>query len=65
MLKVSCSLTSHRQLVTRLDRIKQTACGDGHSHCLLCGQQFGLMGISSVMCEECKKVSVLRLTLED
>ncbi|XP_017549181.1 rabphilin-3A isoform X2 [Pygocentrus nattereri] len=43
------------QLVNRLDRIKQTACGDGHSRCLLCGQQFGLMGVSSVMCEECKK----------
>ncbi|XP_072515139.1 rabphilin-3A isoform X2 [Salminus brasiliensis] len=42
-------------LVNRLDRIKRTACGDGHSHCLLCGQQFGMMGVSSVMCEECKK----------
>ncbi|XP_062870871.1 rabphilin-3A [Trichomycterus rosablanca] len=43
------------RLVNRLDTIKRTACGDGHSQCLLCGQQFGLMGISSVMCEDCKK----------
>ncbi|XP_066506947.1 rabphilin-3A isoform X2 [Hoplias malabaricus] len=42
-------------LVSRLDRMKQTACGDGHLRCLLCGQQFGVMGINSVMCEECKK----------
>ncbi|XP_060765356.1 rabphilin-3A [Neoarius graeffei] len=43
------------RLVNRLDTIKRTACGDGYSQCLLCGQQFGLMGVSMVMCDECKK----------
>ncbi|KAF5906864.1 rabphilin-3A-like isoform X1, partial [Clarias magur] len=43
------------RLVNRLDTIKRTACGDGHSQCLLCGQQFGMTGVSTVMCEECKK----------
>lgn len=45
-----------RRLANRLDTIKRTACGDGYSQCLLCGQQFGLMGVSTVMCDECKKV---------
>ncbi|GAA6100381.1 rabphilin-3A [Tachysurus ichikawai] len=43
------------RLVNRLDTIKRTACGDGHSQCLLCGQQFGVMAVSTVMCDECKK----------
>ncbi|TSM28105.1 Rabphilin-3A [Bagarius yarrelli] len=43
------------RLVNRLDSIKKTACGDGHSQCLLCGQQLGLTDVSTVMCEECKK----------
>ncbi|XP_051541791.1 rabphilin-3A-like isoform X3 [Myxocyprinus asiaticus] len=43
------------RLVNRLDSMKQTACGDGYSRCLLCGQQFGLVGISAVVCADCKK----------
>ncbi|XP_077099870.1 rabphilin-3A isoform X2 [Siphateles boraxobius] len=43
------------RLVNRLDSMKQTACGDGYSRCLLCGQQFGLAGVSTVVCAECKK----------
>ncbi|KAG1971291.1 double C2-like domain-containing protein alpha [Pimephales promelas] len=43
------------RLVNRLDSMKQTACGDGYSRCLLCGQQFGLTGVSAVVCAECKK----------
>ncbi|KAK7121076.1 hypothetical protein R3I94_020896 [Phoxinus phoxinus] len=43
------------RLVNRLDSMKQTACGDGYSRCLLCGQQFGLAGVSAVVCAECKK----------
>ncbi|XP_026130011.1 rabphilin-3A isoform X3 [Carassius auratus] len=43
------------RLVNRLDSMKRTACGDGDLRCLLCGQQFGLTGVSSVLCTECKK----------
>ncbi|XP_058267219.1 rabphilin-3A isoform X2 [Hemibagrus wyckioides] len=43
------------RLVNRLDTIKRTACGDGHSQCLLCGQQLGVMGVNTAMCDECKK----------
>ncbi|XP_050977465.1 rabphilin-3A isoform X2 [Labeo rohita] len=42
-------------LVNRLDSMKRTACGDGYTRCLLCGQQFGLTGVSAVVCAECKK----------
>ncbi|XP_042589199.1 rabphilin-3A-like isoform X1 [Cyprinus carpio] len=43
------------RLVNRLDSMKRTACGDGDLRCLLCGQQFGLAGVSAVVCAECKK----------
>ncbi|XP_061117738.1 rabphilin-3A-like isoform X3 [Conger conger] len=43
------------RLVTRLDDIKKTVCGDGVSRCLLCGEQLGVPGVSSVVCEDCKK----------
>uniref|UniRef100_A0A3P9IWK4 RabBD domain-containing protein n=1 Tax=Oryzias latipes TaxID=8090 RepID=A0A3P9IWK4_ORYLA len=45
-----------QRLSSRLDTIKKTACGDGHSHCLLCAASFGLQGVAAVMCAQCKKV---------
>ncbi|TMS08236.1 Rabphilin-3A [Larimichthys crocea] len=44
-----------RRLSSRLDNIKKTACGDGQSHCLLCGASFGPQGVTAVLCVECKK----------
>ncbi|KAA8578852.1 hypothetical protein FQN60_005320 [Etheostoma spectabile] len=35
--------------------MKKTVCGDGQSRCLLCGEQLGSPGVSSVVCEDCKK----------
>ncbi|XP_053276984.1 rabphilin-3A [Pleuronectes platessa] len=43
------------RLINRLDDIKKTVCGDGLSRCLLCGEQLGSPGVSSVVCEDCKK----------
>lgn len=43
------------RLINRLDDIKKTVCGDGVSRCLLCGEQLGTPGVSSVVCEDCKK----------
>ncbi|XP_062307816.1 rabphilin-3A-like [Osmerus eperlanus] len=43
------------RLVNRLDDMKKTVCGDGVSRCLLCGEQLGQPGVSSVVCEDCKK----------
>lgn len=45
-----------RRLSSRLDTIKKTACGDGHSHCLLCGASFGPQGVTAVLCVQCKNV---------
>ena len=50
---VSCVL---RRLSSRLDNIKKTACGDGRSHCLLCGATFGPQGVTAVLCVQCQKV---------
>ncbi|XP_078808900.1 rabphilin-3A isoform X2 [Oryzias latipes] len=43
------------RLINRLDNMKKTVCGDGVSRCLLCGEQLGSPGVSSVVCEDCKK----------
>lgn len=51
------TLFSCRRLINRLDDMKKTVCGDGMSRCLLCGEQLGSPGVSSVVCEDCKKVS--------
>ncbi|CAL8326897.1 unnamed protein product [Boreogadus saida] len=43
------------RLSTRLDDIRRTACGDGQSRCLLCGEAFGAQGVSPVLCVQCRK----------
>ncbi|CAL8318304.1 unnamed protein product [Lota lota] len=43
------------RLSTRLDDIRRTACGDGQSRCLLCGESFGPQGVSPVLCVQCRK----------
>uniref|UniRef100_A0A673YQ01 Rabphilin-3A-like n=1 Tax=Salmo trutta TaxID=8032 RepID=A0A673YQ01_SALTR len=43
------------RFATRLDSMKKTACGDGQSRCLLCGETFGQQGVTSVLCSHCKK----------
>ncbi|XP_034752013.1 rabphilin-3A isoform X1 [Etheostoma cragini] len=43
------------RLSSRLHNIKKTACGDGQSHCLLCGASFGPQGVTAVLCVQCNK----------
>uniref|UniRef100_UPI0037E853F9 rabphilin-3A n=1 Tax=Semicossyphus pulcher TaxID=241346 RepID=UPI0037E853F9 len=43
------------RLSSRLDNIKKTACGDGQSQCLLCGESFGPQGVTAVLCVQCNK----------
>uniref|UniRef100_A0A6Q2XEL9 Rabphilin 3A homolog (mouse), b n=1 Tax=Esox lucius TaxID=8010 RepID=A0A6Q2XEL9_ESOLU len=43
------------RFATRLDSMRKTACGDGQSRCLLCGETFGQQGVTSVLCSHCKK----------
>ncbi|XP_078410505.1 rabphilin-3A isoform X2 [Cetorhinus maximus] len=44
-----------RRLVDRLDNMRKNVLGDGLSRCILCGEQLGLLGSHSVVCEDCKK----------
>ncbi|XP_034403106.1 LOW QUALITY PROTEIN: rabphilin-3A [Cyclopterus lumpus] len=43
------------RLSSRLKNIERTACGDGRSHCLLCGTSFGPQGVTAVLCVQCNK----------
>lgn len=54
---INLTLCFCRRLINHLDDMKKTVCGDGMSRCLLCGEQFGSPRVSSVVCEDCKKVS--------
>jgi len=44
-------------LVDRVDNMKKNVLGDGTNQCLLCGEEFGLLGASASECEECSKVA--------
>ncbi|KAL4660570.1 double C2-like domain-containing protein beta isoform X2 [Arapaima gigas] len=43
------------RLVERLDNMRRSAVGNGLSQCLLCGEFLGLLGASSVFCQDCCK----------
>ena len=36
--------------------MKKNAMGNGSTQCILCGDEFGLLGASSTYCDDCKKV---------
>lgn len=38
--------------------MRKNAMGNGLSQCLLCGETLGLLGSSSVFCQDCKKVGL-------
>uniref|UniRef100_A0A8C9VRI5 Double C2 domain beta n=1 Tax=Scleropages formosus TaxID=113540 RepID=A0A8C9VRI5_SCLFO len=43
------------RLVERLENMRRSAVGNGLSQCLLCGEFLGLLGTSSVLCQDCSK----------
>ncbi|NXD41461.1 RP3A protein, partial [Copsychus sechellarum] len=43
------------RLVERLENMRRNAMGNGLWQCLLCGESLGLLGSSSVFCQDCKK----------
>ncbi|KAM8797270.1 rab effector Noc2 [Eudromia elegans] len=43
------------RLVERLENMRRNAVGDGLSRCLLCGELLGLLGSTSVLCQDCRK----------
>lgn len=48
-----------RRLVERLENMRKNAMGNGLSQCLLCSELLGLLGSTSVFCQDCKKVGLL------
>lgn len=59
----------HRShLVDRVENLRRNAIGNGSSQCVLCGDEFGILGASPTFCEDCAKVcdtlSVTFLLLE-
>jgi len=46
-----------RRLVDKLDNMKKNAMGNGTTQCILCGDEFGLLGASPTFCDDCKSVS--------
>ena len=45
------------RLVERLENMKKNAMGNGSTQCILCGDEFGLLGASPTYCDDCRKVS--------
>ncbi|XKL64863.1 hypothetical protein PGB90_004949 [Kerria lacca] len=43
------------RLVERLDNMKRRALGTGTKQCVLCGDKFGFLGSSSMICYDCRK----------
>lgn len=43
------------RLVERVENIKSRAAETGPKSCRLCGQSFGLLGPSKIICDDCKK----------
>ncbi|XP_043910221.1 rab effector Noc2 [Protopterus annectens] len=43
------------RLVERLENMRKNVMGNGISHCFLCGELLGLLGSTSVFCQDCRK----------
>ncbi|GAB1597616.1 rabphilin-3A-like [Argonauta hians] len=43
------------RLVEKFDNMKKNAMGNGNNQCILCGDEFGLLGASPTHCDDCKK----------
>ncbi|KAK7595440.1 hypothetical protein V9T40_013265 [Parthenolecanium corni] len=43
------------RLVERLDNMKRHTLGSGTKQCILCGDKFGFLGSSAMICYDCKK----------
>jgi hypothetical protein len=51
--------------VERLENMKRAAMGNGTSQCILCGDSFGVLGATSLICHDCRKVRELLLLVLD
>ncbi|KAK3086805.1 hypothetical protein FSP39_023732 [Pinctada imbricata] len=42
------------RLVEKLENMKKNAMGNGNTQCILCGDEFGLLGANPTRCDDCK-----------
>ncbi|XP_014678089.1 PREDICTED: rab effector Noc2-like [Priapulus caudatus] len=54
MILTSDYVTGMR-LVDKLENMKRNAMGNGESQCILCGDEFGILGASPTHCDDCRK----------
>lgn len=52
------------KLVERVEKIKQRAAECGPRFCRLCGQSFGLLGPSKLICDDCRKPVCSKCSIE-
>ncbi|XP_067864294.1 rab effector Noc2-like isoform X2 [Heptranchias perlo] len=52
------------RLVERLENMKKNVIGNGLSQCLLCGEQLGFLGSTSVFCQDCRKKVCVKCGIE-
>lgn len=50
-----------RRLVEKLENMKKNAMGNGQTQCILCGDEFGLLGASPTHCDDCKNVNTFSI----
>ncbi|GFO08695.1 Rab effector noc2 [Plakobranchus ocellatus] len=43
------------RLVDKLDNMKKNAIGNGNTQCILCGDEFKILGASPTYCDDCAK----------
>ncbi|CAI9715995.1 double C2-like domain-containing protein beta isoform X1 [Octopus vulgaris] len=48
------------RLVEKFDNMKKNAMGNGDNQCILCGDEFGLLGASPTYCDDCKKAVCIK-----
>ena len=46
-----------------MDNMKKNAMGNGSTQCILCADEFGLLGASPTYCDDCHKVMQTRVVL--
>jgi hypothetical protein len=52
------------KLVDRVEKIKERAADCGPKHCRLCGDSFGILGPSKLICDDCKKAVCSKCSIE-
>ena len=52
------------RLVDKLDNMKKNAMGNGTTQCILCGDEFGLLGASPTFCDDCKSAVCVKCGID-